>query len=54
MRYNLLPLSLILLLLLALTSWYKRKAASKQESRTGRPQGIIGWSLFIGCLVMVG
>jgi hypothetical protein len=49
MRYPL----LLLLLLLALTSWYRRKAAIKQESGIGRPQGTIGWSLFIGCLAML-
>jgi len=49
MRYPL----LFILLLLALTIWYKRQAVNKQESGFRRPQGTIGWSLFVGSLVMV-
>ena len=49
MRYPL----LFILLLLALTIWYRRQVVNKQESGFRRPQGTIGWSLFIGCLAML-
>ena len=49
MRYPL----LLILLLLALTIWYRRKAENKQESGFRRPQGTIGWSLFVVSLLML-